>query len=352
MARCLVGNCIASVAVAALLLAPGALLAQDEPLLPGESPPIGALHRDANGRIEVIDPTKDQGGGHACTAGTICVGKGQAYATLAAAVALARIGDTIEILGGTYHESITVTAKNLTIRGIAGRPHLDCAGVALAGDKGCVLLKADGVTLDNIEISGAVIADGLGGNGACIRNNGPDQSFTVRNIICHGSQEGILSDGGAAVIENSEFYDNGWSDSTHNVYLSGNCTATVRGSVFRDARVGHEFKSRCRKTEISDSTFRSTKGSRNLDIPDGGETMVYRSRLSKTPGAQNMEYIGFAAESCAHPGDMVLKDVHIENSMRDALIHNFDKCEGHPIVLQQVTVEGLPIKELGYILRR
>jgi hypothetical protein len=49
---------------------------------------------------------------------------------------------------------------------------------------------------------------------------------------------------------------------------------------------------------------------------------------------------------------MIPKDVHIENTMRDAIIHNFDKCEGHPIVLQQVTVEGLPLKELGYILRR
>ncbi len=140
---------------------------------------------------------------------------------------------------------------------------------------------------------------------------------------------------------------------THNVYLSGKCSAViVRGSTFRDARVGHEFKSRCQRTEISDSVFRSTRGSRDLDIPDGGETMVYRSALAKTSGAESEEIIGFAAESCAYPGDMVLKDVTIVNSRRDAVIHNFDKCRGRAIVLQDVKLEGLPFREIGYVLQK
>jgi hypothetical protein len=332
--------------------AAGSEPAQGGPQLPQSSSTIGPLRRGPNGEIEVIDPTLERGkGARLCDKGTICVGAGQAYMNLEDALAAAREGDTIEVVGGIYHETATIRTRNVTVRGIAGRPHFDCSGLEIAGDKGCLLIAAENVTLENLEISGAVLPGSLGANGACIRNNAAE-SFTVRDVICHGSQEGILSGGGNIVIENSEFYDNGWTGLTHNVYLSGNCTVTVRGSIFRDARVGHEFKSRCRRTDISDSTFRSTKGSRNLDIPIGGETIVYRSTLIKTQGAQNNELVGFAAEGCPIPGDLILKDVRIENSLKGAAIHNFDKCQGHPIVLEGVTFEGEPVKEEGYVLQR
>ncbi|HUZ72208.1 MAG TPA: right-handed parallel beta-helix repeat-containing protein [Stellaceae bacterium] len=323
------------------------------PHLPEAPSLIGALRRGANGQIEVIDPTKEQGSGRRlCRAGTVCVGEGQPYATLGAALAVARQGDTIEVVGGTYHETDDVTTNGLTIRGIAGRPHFDCAGLRLSGDKACIVISAQKVTLDNLEISGAQIADSLGANGACIRGD-PNTTFTVRRIECHDSQDGILSASRSIVVENSEFYDNGWNGQTHNVYFSGDCDSViVRGSIFRDAHVGHEFKSRCRKTEISDSTFRSTKGSRDLDIPDGGDTLVYRSTLVKTAGAQSDEIVGFTAESCHYPGDMVLKDVRIVDERPDAAIHNFDKCVGHPIVLDHVTIEGPPPREIGYVIKR
>jgi Right handed beta helix region len=311
------------------------------------------LRRGPNGEIKIIDPTEEKGKGpRRCAAGAICVGRDQAYRKLSDALAVVRPGMTIEVTGGAYRESVAVRVGGLTIRGVAGTPHFDCAGLALAGNKACILLAADGITLDNLEISGAVLPPGLGANGACIRNE-PDLSFTLRRIACHGSQDGMLTNGGRVVIENSEFYDNGWTGQTHNVYLGGRCTAViVRGSTFRDARVGHEFKSRCQRTEISDSVFRSTHGSRDLDIPDGGETIVYRSTLVKTSGAESREIVGFAAESCAYPGDMILKEVAIENSGRDASIHNFDKCQGHPIVLQDVTTRGMPVRQIGYVLQR
>jgi hypothetical protein len=330
-------------------------MAQDasEPHLPDAPSVIGPLHRDANGNIEILNPTTEQGTGpNRCDKGTICVGPGQAYTRLADALAAARDGDTVEVVGGTYHETAALSAPNVTVRGIAGRPHVDCAGIRPSGDKACILLLGQGDTLENMEISGAQIPDNLGGNAACIRN-GPNVSFTLRGIICHGSQNGILSDGGTIVIEESEFFDNGWNGYTHNVYFSGNCASvTVRGSEFHDARVGHEFKSRCAKTEITDSTFRSTKGSRDLDLPDGGDVLVYRSTLEKDVGAQSEEIIGFAAESCDHPGDMVLRDVRIINRGNEAFIHNFDKCDGHAIVLENVTFEGKPPIEVGNIIRR
>jgi hypothetical protein len=283
-----------------------------------------------------------------CSADALCVGDSEAFPTLASALAVAREGDTIEIVAATYRETAKITAPNVTLRGIGGRPHFDCAGMRISDDKACLLLAADGITLDNLEISGAKIPDRLGANGACVRNE-PNLNFTLKRILCHGSQDGVLSAAGAILIEDSEFFDNGWTGLTHNVYFGGNCSVTVRRSVFRDARVGQEFKSRCFATDISDSTFRSRKGSRDLDIPDGGETTVYRSTIEKTRSAVDREIIGFTPESCAHPGDMVLKDVRIVNSRPAAKIVNFNRCVGHPIILEDVTFEGIKPKLVGFI---
>lgn len=286
-----------------------------------------------------------------CSAGAICVGPGQRFPTLAAGLRAAHEGGRIEIVAATYHETAAITVANVTLRGVGGRPHFDCQGLRIAGDKACLLLAADNVTLENLEISGAAVSDALGANGACIRND-HQESFHLRAILCHSSQNGILSNGGVILIENSQFYDNGWDGYSHNVYFSGACHVTVRRSTFRDARVGHEFKSRCLTTVIADSTFVSTRGSRNIDIPDGGDTRIYRSTLSKLPGTQNHEIIGFAAESCAHPADLLLQDVYIVNSDPQATIRNHDKCAGHAIIIERMTVSGPRPHELGLIRHR
>ena len=317
-------------------------------------PPIaGRMQGAASGRAILVKSARKRGAPpRVCSAGAICVGTAQAYPDLAAALAVARPGSVIEIVGGTYRESAAIGVAGLTLRGVAGRPHFDCTGLPLADGKSCLYLAADDITLDNLEISGAVLSDEAGGNGSCIRN-AKHVSFKLRRISCHDSQEGLLTDGGRAVIERSEFYGNGWNGWTHNAYFSGDCIAVVvRGSTFRDARVGHEFKSRCPSNDISDSLFDSTRGSRNLDLSDGGETLLYRSTLIKAAGTDNAELVGFAPESCLHPGKMVLKDVAIINSNPNAAIHNFDKCRGEPIVLDHVTVAGLPVKEIGYIVRK
>jgi hypothetical protein len=340
---------------AALLSGPGGPAAAEDagPRLPPAPSLTGAFHRGANGEIESFDPTKEKGQApRLCDANAICVGADQAYTTLASAAAAARDGDLIEVVAGLYRETAKIDRRNVTVRGIKGRPHFDCAGVRPVEDKACILITGNGITLDTLEISGATVPPDKGENGSCIRN-GHNNSYTIRNVICHGSQDGILSDGGTIVIENSEFYDNGWTGLTHNVYFGGNCNSvTVRGSIFRDARIGHEFKSRCAETKIFDSTFRSTKGSRNLDIPDGGETLVQHSVLVKTEGAESQEIVGFAAESCKNPGDMVLKDVRIVNSQPRADIRNYDKCAGHPIILEGVTFEGAPVAQRGKIEKR
>jgi hypothetical protein len=319
--------------------------------LPSGSTAVAPLRRGPDGRIEAVDPSKASGpataasaagGGSPCAADALCVGPGLAFPTLGAAAKAARPGAVIEVVAGTYRESIVLTAPRLVVRGIAGRPHFDCAGIRVAQDKACLLLAAADITLDNLEISGAEINAALGENAACIRNE-PNLSFTLRKISCHSSQDGVLGIGGSVVIEDSDFFDNGWTGYTHNAYLSGDCAkVTVHNSTFRDARVGHELKSRCRETEIVGSTFMATRGSRALDLPDGGLVTMRQGLITQGPKVDNPEMIGYAPESCKYPGGgMTLDRVKIVGENPAGTIANFDKCEGAAIRLLHVEFQGI-----------
>jgi len=318
-------------------------VAADEPQLPAAPEPISPLRRGQDNKIEVITPDTEQGKGRAlCSAGALCVGPTQPLRTLAAALAVARDGDVIEMIGGAYRGPARITRANVTVRGIAGRPHIDCTGLTLSKEKACVFLAGNGIVIENLEISGALAP---ASEAACVGNE-LDRSYTLRGVICHDSQRGVVSDGGEILIENSEFYDN----RADNAYLGGGCSVTVRGSSFRDAQTGDEFKSRCAKTTILDSTFRSTRGSHDIDIPDGGETTIYRSTLVKLPGTAGETILAFTSDSCAHPGAMLLKQVHIANTSSSALIQNFDKCPNAPLIFQGVIFDNLRPKLAGYIL--
>jgi hypothetical protein len=322
-------------------------IAQAKPNLPTGGASMGQIRRGADGRIEVIDPTQKTGsaGRGPCSPQSLCVGPGRAYETVASAASVARAGDVIEVVAGTYRESVALTTPKLTVRGVGGRPHFDCAGLDIAGGKGCFLLVGPDITLENLEISGAEISRKMGGNGACVRNE-PDKNFTLRKILCHGSQDGLLTTGGIVVIEGSEFYDNGWNGPGkdiwgHNIYLAGNCPkVTVRDSNFHDAREGHEFKSRCSITTIENSTFHAVRGSRAIDIPDGGTVTITGGTIIQEPTVQNNEMIGYAAESCRYPGSVTVRQMHIVGKNPHGVIANYGKCPGGAIRLIGITYEG------------
>jgi hypothetical protein len=340
----------AALVVPLLLLPPAPASAADTPALPGGPSLIGPLRRGGDGAIEVITPETEQKSGRAlCDAGALCVGKGERYPTLAAALAAAHEGATIDVVGETFHERATLAIARLTIRGTAGRPHFDCAGVALAGDKACFAIVADGVTLDNLEISGAGVPVAEGGDGACIRSRDATH-LTLSAVFCHDSQDGLVVAGGTVVITHSEFYGNGGAGIARNADFGDGCTSvTVTGSIFRDTRAGDEFTSRCLKTEITDSTFRSTQGRRAIDFPDGGDAMIFRSTFEKTPGSTDKDIVTFASQSCVHPGSLTLKEVAIVNSRVDSEIRNFNRCHDGTLSLEQVSVEGYPVSTVGYI---
>jgi hypothetical protein len=63
---------------------------------------------------------------------------------------VSRVGDTIEIAAGTYRETFGVTLARLTMRGIGGAMRFDGTGFRLIGNKACLLVEANDVTLENL----------------------------------------------------------------------------------------------------------------------------------------------------------------------------------------------------------
>ena len=209
-------------------------------------------------------------------ADTLSVGSGRAYETIAAAVAAAHDGDTIAVDAGTYSNDFAEIGKKITLTAIGGFAHLRASG--LVPNRKAILITDTDVTINGFYFSGAQVSAGDGGNGAGIRYQGG-------NLVLNGcyfvdNQDGILGvgDGGGTVtVRKSEFFRNGAPTGpsaglTHNLYLGGLALLTVEDSYFHGAQVGHEFKSRAKKTIIKNSRF--------VDGPTGTAMAASRALIS------------------------------------------------------------------------
>src|SRR4051794_11710542 len=136
--------------VLALLLA-GETLAAGLPdpgadRLPAPSSPIPMLRRDASGRIVLTTPAQT-----GCAETSLCVGPEAKFRTIADALKAAREGDTVDVLPGTYAETLVVEQPRVKIRGVGGRPKLDCASLRA---ETCLRLGAAQAVVESLEVVG------------------------------------------------------------------------------------------------------------------------------------------------------------------------------------------------------
>jgi hypothetical protein len=131
------------------------------------------------------------------------VGPDEGLRSVAEAAALARDGDSVEIVAATYVDDVAVwPQKRLTIRGVGGRPRLVAAGRVAEG-KGIWVMRGDEVVVENIAFEGA---RGPNRNGSGIRHE--EGALTVRNCVFRDNEMGILSANKLSlslVVEDSEF---------------------------------------------------------------------------------------------------------------------------------------------------
>jgi hypothetical protein len=263
---------------------------------------------------------------------TLTVGPtGQDYTTPCAAIAMAVDGEEIDIEPGTYTDTCEINVPALTLRGVNGQPKIDLTGNAPADKKGIYVISSDDVTIDNLELMGAQIADSDGGNAAALRVTG--QGLLVHGCYIHDNQNGILAaplvDGGSITIENTELSHNGLGDAcdqggcVHNVYIS-KTSASVRydKTIFQfnwshdlasdTPDKGHLLKSRSRETDVLYNRITGEMGhdSYEVDIPNGGVGIVVGNVIEKGPSADNSTLLAYGEEGIDNPSS----DLYVESN--------------------------------------
>jgi hypothetical protein len=288
---------------------------------PPTSPYLGEIRRDASGKL-IVMPAKgsavDPAGPPPSGATRILrVGPQLAIRTIAAAAALARDGDIIEIEAGDYMGDAAVwTQSKLTLRGVGGRPRLIAAG-ASAEKKAIWVIRGGDITVENIEFTGARVPDK---NGAGIRFE--RGRLIVRNCHFHDNENGILTGGSADAldIENSEFGHNGVGDDySHNLYVGAIKKLRVTGSYFHHARVGHLLKSRAAENHILYNRLTDESGGRasyELEFPNGGIAYVIGNIIEQARTTENPNIVSFGAEGYKHPANALYL---INNTLIDNL---------------------------------
>jgi hypothetical protein len=192
-------------------------------------------------------------------------------------------------------------ANNLTIRGINGKAQLLSQGITVA-KKAIWVIKGNNTTIEHIEFADAHVPDK---NGAGIRLEGTN--LTVRNCLFRENENGILTGANpqsTVLIENSVFDHNGHGDGySHNIYIGNIARFTLKDSISRHARIGHQVKSRAAYNLIANNTIKDGPTGRSsylIDLPAGGEAHIIGNTLHQGPFAENFTMVAYGAEKHLH----------------------------------------------------
>ncbi len=236
------------------------------------------------------------------------VGVGQQYSTLSAAIGASHDGDLILIDAGTYTNDFATITHKITIEGVGGMANL-VATIAPPNNKGILVVDND-VTIKNLSFSGAAVSDAMGGNGAGIRYEGGQ--MVLINDAFIGNQNGIMGNPVIAgltntvTIDHSVFSGNGSGTGyTHNLYIGAVDNLTVTNSIFQNAVVGHEFKSRALVNDIENNIFSdgpTGTASYDIDLPNGGVALIKNNVIEKGPLSQQQNMVHFGGEGIPYAG--------------------------------------------------
>jgi Right handed beta helix region len=191
-------------------------------------------------------------------AGTLEVGEGKQYSTIAAAAAAVQPGDTVLIFPGIYREAVRwrisgLEGEPITVRGVEGaRPIIDGTGVVISGSgqvgRALFQVEANDYIFENLELRNG--RNNQNGAGFRMLNS---RRTVIRNVKVMWNDMGIVSVGNdELLVEYSEIAYNGtplYNGYSHNFYLEGD-RSTVRHCYIHDSTNGQTFKTRGRYTEL------------------------------------------------------------------------------------------------------
>jgi hypothetical protein len=215
---------------------------------------------------------------------------------------------------GNFVSLDTTAIPHIWIKGIIGNsgtdgtvfPHI--SGFSNTGGN---LLGCHGTghgIVDNMEFG--PFPGGLIGAGNCAL-------LTLRNVYIHDSHQGYISGDSlhnSLEIFNSHFARNGGQ--SHNLYQGqgdGNSFLHITNSIFEEAFVGHDIKSRSSETDINNSLIIMNSddvnlGSEVIDASNGYILRVHNTVMVNGPGGgdhynddQSFDTIRFSADDCCGP---------------------------------------------------
>ncbi len=218
------------------------------------------------------------------------------------AARIAKDGDVVEIEAGVYARDAAVwRPNNLTLRGVNGMARLMSDGATVEG-KGIWVIKGKDTVVEDIGFFDARVPDR---NGAGIRQEGAN--LTVRRCLFRDNENGILTGSNPAseiLVEASEFDHNGYGDGySHNLYIGAVGKFTLRDSISRLARAGHQVKSRAAVSIIANNRIEDGPSGRSsylIDLPSGGDAEVTGNTLHQGPLAENYTMLAYGAENLPH----------------------------------------------------
>lgn len=271
----------------------------------------------------------------AASAATLAVGPERNLKHPSDAARIAKNGDTVIIDAGIYTGDVAVWRQHrLTLRGFGGRAHLQANGKSAEG-KAIWVIKGNDVVVENIEFSGATVADL---NGAGIRFEGTH--LTIRNAHFHDNEMGILTGSNPRsdiLIEASEFNDNTvdfrrHGKLGHNIYIGAIRRFTLRNSYIHDAKTGHNVKSRARENHLLYNRITDEHGASSylIDLPNGGDGFIIGNVLRQSPGSGNWTAISYAGEQKRGNPDQTLYAVNntfVNDRSRGVFIHNHSAAD-------------------------
>ncbi|MDE2081830.1 MAG: hypothetical protein KGI90_10790 [Burkholderiales bacterium] len=234
----------------------------------------------------------------------LVVGPGGTPMALQDAVNQARDGDTIELLAGQYHGTVTIDHRRLTLRGLGGKPPL-IQGDAKLGLGGALFTVIGGeVTLEHLEFRGA---RNLDGSGAGVRQVGGH--LTVRRCSFFDNEHGLVAANDAQAeltVEDSVFglapHVVGGLYHLLNVGRIGKLSVT--GSRFQQGFEGHLLRSRARESYIAYNFIHDgLRGgaSYEIEIADGGLATVLGNVIAQGSQRQNPVLVAYGTEGRAWP---------------------------------------------------
>jgi hypothetical protein len=233
--------------------------------------------------------------------------------TLSQGLRQAAPGDTVQVHGDLNGEVGVIEQPDITLRGVGTRRVLHAAGRHAEG-KAILVVRAQGVVVENLEFRGTRVPSG---NGAGIRFE--SGSLHLRRCAFFDNENGLLSANRRDMQLHVDDCDFGSSPRHagllhHQLYVGAIGRLALSRTRFEGGYRGHLLKSRALENLLWSNCLNDAEGgmaSYELELPNGGVAQIVGNYIGQSANTDNPVLLSVGAE--AQPG-AVTTAVHLAHN--------------------------------------